>query len=153
MTPQDIFINRLRRQRERNRISLDEIVGETRIRRDQLEAFERGDLTLWPRGIYARGWIRGYATIVGLDPNDTVDEFCRLFPQGDRRSEGTIRNFAAIVAHASTYQDEFAHVTDTDRRRATLVEVEVAPQPPTWRDHVLRAVQRLRNLRNPRART
>jgi cytoskeletal protein RodZ len=87
MTPQETFITRLRRHRERNRISLDEIVSATRIKREQLEAFESGDLTVWPRGIYARAWIRGYAGVIGLDPSDTVDEFCRLFPQGDRRAE------------------------------------------------------------------
>src|SRR5258708_36526131 len=105
MTPQETLIARVRRHRERNRISLEEIVRETRIKREQLEAFERGDLEVWPRGIYARAWIRGYASIVGLDPIDTVDEFCKLFPQGDRRVEGTFREFSAIIAHPSTYQD------------------------------------------------
>ena len=66
------------------------------------EPFERGDLETWPRGIYARAWVRGYASVIGLDPIDTVDEFCKLFPQGDRRAEGTFRDFAAIIAHAST---------------------------------------------------
>ena len=54
MTPQEQFIARLRRHRERNHVSLDEIVSQTRIKREQLEAFERGDLDSWPRGIYAR---------------------------------------------------------------------------------------------------
>jgi cytoskeletal protein RodZ len=79
MTPQESFITRLRRHRERNRVSLDEIVSQTRIKREQLEAFERGDLEQWPRGIYARAWVRAYANVVGLDPIDTVDEFCKLF--------------------------------------------------------------------------
>src|SRR5512141_1941253 len=107
MTPQETFITRLRRHRERNRISLDEIVSHTRIKREQLEAFERGDLDAWPRGIYARAWVRGYATVIGLDPIDTVDEFCKLFPQGDRRAGETFRDFAAIIAHNSEYRDEF----------------------------------------------
>ena len=34
MTPQESFIARLRRHRERSRISLDEIVSETRIKRE-----------------------------------------------------------------------------------------------------------------------
>jgi cytoskeletal protein RodZ len=42
MTPQETFITRLRRHRERNHISLDDIAAQTRIKRDQLEAFERG---------------------------------------------------------------------------------------------------------------
>src|SRR5437867_7935787 len=117
MTPQETFIARLRRHRERNHISLDEVVSQTRIKREQLEAFERGDLDAWPRGIYARAWVRGYASVIGLDPIDAVDEFCKLFPQGDRRAQGTFRDFAAIIAHASTYQDEFE--AEHDRRRIT----------------------------------
>jgi transcriptional regulator with XRE-family HTH domain len=150
MTPQETFITRLRRHRERNRISLDEIASETRIKREQLEAFERGDLTVWPRGIYARAWIRGYAGVIGLDPIDTVDEFCKLFPQGDRRAEETFREFAAIIAHPSTYHDEFAHAADGDRRRPSP-ELDVISKPPTWRHQLLRALRNIRPTRTARA--
>jgi cytoskeletal protein RodZ len=149
MTPQETFISRLRRHRERNYISLEEIVGQTRIKREQLEAFERGDLENWPRGIYARAWVRAYATIIGLDPIDTVDEFCKLFPHGDRRAQPTFRDFAAIIAHASTYQDEFEHVADNDRRRSTP-QVD-APPSPTWRDQMARLVRSLLSLRPARS--
>jgi cytoskeletal protein RodZ len=149
MTPQDTFISRLRRHRERNHISLEEIVSQTRIKREQLEAFERGDLESGPRGIYARAWVRGYATIIGLDPIDTVDEFCKLFPHGDRRAQPTFRDFAAIIAHASTYQDEFEHVADNDRRRSTP-QVD-APPSPTWRDQMARLVRSLLSLRPARS--
>ena len=82
---QETFIARLRRHRERNQISIQQIAITTRVKPELFEAFERNDLSGWPRGLYARAWIRGYATVVGLDAIDTVDEFCRLFPQGDRR--------------------------------------------------------------------
>lgn len=120
MNPQDAFVTRLRRYRERSQISLDEIAGLLRVKRDMLEAFERNDLSEWPRGLYARAWVRAYANVVGLDPSDTVDEFCRLFPHGDRRAGGTIQEMAAIVAHASEYRDEFGH--PTDRRQGARVE-------------------------------
>ena len=149
MTPQETFISRLRRHRERNHISLEEIVSQTRIKREQLEAFERGDLENWPRGIYARAWVRGYASVIGLDPIDTVDEFCKLFPHGDRRAQPTFRDFAAIIAHASTYQDEFEHVADNDRRRSTP-QVNVPPSP-TWRDQMARLVRSLLSLRPARS--
>ena len=109
MNPQETFVIRLRRHRQRNGISLDEIAADTRVKCDLLEAFERNDLSEWPKGLYARAWIRAYASAVGLDPIDTVDEFCRLFPHGDRRANGTIREMAAIVASPSEYRDEFAH--------------------------------------------
>jgi cytoskeletal protein RodZ len=147
MTPQETFIARLRRHRERNHISLDEVVSQTRIKREQLEAFERGELDNWPRGIYARAWIRGYASVIGLDPIDTVDEFCKLFPQGDRRAQGTFRDFAAIIAHSSTYQDEFE--ADRDRRRSTP-QMNML-QKPTWRQQIMRLVRSLLSLRPARS--
>jgi Helix-turn-helix domain len=148
MTPQESFITRLRRHRERNRVSLDEIVTQTRIKRDQLEAFERGDLENWPRGIYARAWVRAYANVVGLDPIDTVDEFCKLFPHGDRRAQPTFREYAAIIAHQSTYQDEFDHLAETDRRTA---DGSPAPAPASsWRRQIRRLVRSLLSLRPAR---
>ena len=125
MNSQETFVTRLRRHRERNRISIDEICTETRIKRDLLEAFERHDLSAWPRGVYARAWIRAYASAVGLDPIDTVDEFCRLFPHGDRRGGATVQEIAAIVAHPTEYRDEFGH--NVDRRRTP--HVNVLPKP------------------------
>jgi cytoskeletal protein RodZ len=116
MNPQDAFVTRLRRYRERSQISLDELATIMGIKRELLEAFERNDLSEWPRGLYARAWVRAYANAVGLDPSDTVDEFCRQFPQGDRRVGGTIQEMAAIVAHSSEYRDEFGH--PADRRRS-----------------------------------
>jgi hypothetical protein len=126
MNPQETFINLLRRHRQRNRITLDEICAETRIKRDLLEAFERHDLSAWPRGVYARAWVRAYASAVGLDPIDTVDEFCRLFPHGDRRGGPTVQEIAAIVAHPSEYRDEVGR--DADRRQSPHVNV-IMPRP------------------------
>jgi cytoskeletal protein RodZ len=133
MTPQESFVTRLRRHRQRNQISLDEIAAATRVKRDLLEGLENNDLAGWPHGLYARAWIRGYATVVGLDPNDTVDDFCRLYPQGDRRTQGTIREIAVIVAAPSQYQDEYSG----PRRRASDVVEEPeaaagAPPPIQW---------------------
>lgn len=127
MTPQETFIVRLRRHRERNRIPLDEISQHTRIKKDLLEAFERGDLSGWPRGLYARAWVRGYVSAIGLDPIDCVDEFCRLFPQGDRRTGATVQEIASIVAHSSEYRDEFSH--PVDRRRSGMPVAEALPSP------------------------
>src|SRR5690349_19315659 len=125
MTPQEMFVTRMRRHRERSRITLDEIAVETRIKRELLEAFEQNDLSAWPKGLYARAWVRAYATAIGFDPIDTVDEFCRLFPQGDRRGGNTITEIAAIVASPSEYRDEFSH-PEGDRRRAS----DVVPATP-----------------------
>ncbi len=133
MTPQEVFVGRLRRHRERHHISLDEIAGDTRIKRELLEAFERNDLSAWPRGLYARAWVRAYASAIGVDAIDTVDEFCRLFPHGDRRVKPTIKQIATIVASPSEYKDEFVH--ETDRRGATT-QINMMPKP-RWRESLV----------------
>ncbi len=137
MTPQEIFVGRLRRHRERNRISLDDISRDTRIKRDLLEAFEQNDLSGWPRGLYARAYMRAYTSAIGLDTIDTVEEFCRLFPQGDRRVQATIQEMASIVASPSEYRDEFTHADGVDRRagalRADAPQINMLPKP-RWRD-------------------
>src|SRR5688572_6090040 len=159
MTPQETFVARLRRYRQRNAISLDEISGTTRVKRELLEALENNDLAEWPRGLYARAWIRAYASAVGLDPIDTVDEFCRLFPHGDRRGGGTIQEIAGIVAAPSEYRDEFAH--PEDRRRSTP-EINVMARP-AWHAAFVQAARTmwarlatapyLRTRRTPRTST
>jgi hypothetical protein len=138
MGPQDTFVVRLRSHRERSRISLNEISAATQIKSELLEAFERNDLSGWPRGVYARAWIAAYASVVGLDPRHTVEEFCRLFPQGDRRLGGMLQEIAAIVAHPSEYRDEFAH--DIDRRRSPAFNVL---QKPAWHLKAARTLQAL----------
>lgn len=142
MTPQELFVTRLRRHRERGGMTLDEVARDTRIAREALEAFERNDLSRWPRGLYARAWVRAYASAIGHDPIDTVDEFCRLFPHGDRRAASTMAGIAAIVAAPPAYRDEFAHLSPVDRRQGPGARVNLLPRP-TLRDHLARAVRAL----------
>jgi transcriptional regulator with XRE-family HTH domain len=139
MTPQEMFVTRLRRHRQRNRLSLEDIATEMRVKPDLLEALENNDLSEWPRGLYARAWIRAYASAVGLDPIDTVDEFCRLFPHGDRRASGTIQNIAAIVAAPSEYRDEFSHTQDRRRSAAPMA----ATSKPAWYVPLVQGVRAL----------
>jgi hypothetical protein len=140
MSPQETFVARLRRYRQRNAISLDDISSATRVKRELLEALENNDLSDWPRGLYARAWIRAYASAVGLDPIDTVDEFCRLFPHGDRRANGTIREIASIVASNSEYRDEFNHPED---RRRLDPDVTAVPRAATWHAPLVQSARSL----------
>ena len=135
MTEQETFITRLRRHRERSRIPLEAIARDTRVKLELLEAFERNDLTEWPRGLYARAYVRAYAAAIGLDGGDAVDEFCRLFPHGDRRTDSVIREIAAIVASPSEYREEYAR--EQDRRRSGQEAL-----PATRTESILKAVRR-----------
>jgi len=106
MTEHDAFGPRLRRERERRGISLDTIALKTNVSVELWIGLERNDFTQWPGGLFARAFVRDYATLIGLDADDVVDDFCRLFPIGDRRVAPTIRAQAEIIGHQTTFADD-----------------------------------------------
>jgi cytoskeletal protein RodZ len=110
------FGSTLRRARLRNGITLDEIAERSKVKPEVWEALENNDLTAWPSGVYARSYIKTYAEIVGLDPQQTIDEFCRSFPNGDRRAEPVIRGYADIVQAPIVWEDDFLPEDIEDRR-------------------------------------
>jgi hypothetical protein len=136
MTEQETFTTRLRRHRERARILLVDISRDTRVKLELLEGLEHNDLSAWPRGLYARAYVRAYAAAIGLDGDDTVNEFCRLFPHGDRRTEPIIREIAEIIASKSQFDYDYGYATESDRRQAPA-ETPPAPKTPlesaVWR--------------------
>jgi transcriptional regulator with XRE-family HTH domain len=106
----------LRRIRIQKGISIEKIAADTKVSTDLLNGLERNDFSRWPVGIYARAYVRQYAYAIGVDPDTTVDEFCRWFPQGDRRAERVVREQATIVGHQLAWQDEVPPSTPADRR-------------------------------------
>jgi hypothetical protein len=86
---------------------------------DLWSGLERNDFSRWPTGIYARAYIRAYALQVGVDAETTVDDFCKWFPQGDRRVARVVRQQAAIVGHNSEWKDELIGTVQHDRRANT----------------------------------
>ena len=138
MTSREIFVFRLRLHRERQGLRLEDISSATRVRRERFEALERNDLSGWPRGLYARAWVHAYASLVGLDPIDTVDEFCRLFRHGGRRAGPMFLEIAALVAHPSEYADE---AREADRRLGPR-HIDLVPAFP-WRSAAWRAARTL----------
>jgi hypothetical protein len=118
MSERDAFGPNLRRIRVQRGISVHDITAATNVGAALGEGLERNDLTRWPTGIYARSYVRSYAKAIGVDPEATVDEFCRCFPHGDRRAELVIRGHAEIVGHMDLqWRDHLPPtVTDGDRR-------------------------------------
>jgi len=116
---QAAFGPNLRRIRVQRGISLESIAAETKVGIALWAGLERNDLSRWPNGIYARAYVRAYAQAIDLDPEATVDEFCRVFPQGDRRAEPVIRAQAAIVGHAEVAWKDDLPDEDADRRGET----------------------------------
>jgi transcriptional regulator with XRE-family HTH domain len=118
MSDRDTFGPRLRSERERRGISIETIVTVTKVGADLWLGLERNDFSKWPSGIFARAFIRDYAKAVGLDADEVVDEFCRLFPNGDRRAARIIKAQAELIGHAPAPLDDASLAPRGGDRRA-----------------------------------
>ena len=116
----EAFGPNLRRARLKLGISLETIAARTKVSVELWEAMERNNLHRWPTGIFARAWVREYARIVGVDPEEMVSELCRWFPQGDRRLETIARAQAEILGQPLAWRDHLPPTVAANRRAATL---------------------------------
>ncbi len=79
----------LRRERERRSITLKTISEQTKVSVSLLEGLEADDLSRWPGGIFRRAFVRGYATAIGLDPDDVVRRFEEQHkPPAEEKADG-----------------------------------------------------------------
>ena len=67
--------DRLRDAREVQGLDLYRVERDTKIRHKFLVALEAGDYADLPGDVYARGFLRNYATYLGLDPDEIVDDW------------------------------------------------------------------------------
>ena len=125
MSDSHTFGPRLRSERERRGISLDTIATATKVSAELWDGLERNDFSRWPSGIFARAFIRDYARAVGLDADEVVDEFCRLFPIGDRRASRLIKAQAQLIGHAPALTETMMP-SSGDRRAPDLTADEQA---------------------------
>ncbi|MGE3512956.1 MAG: helix-turn-helix domain-containing protein, partial [Vicinamibacterales bacterium] len=136
----DSFGARLRRQRERQHITLAQIAASTKIKASLFEELERDDVSRWPGGIFRRSFMRAYAEAIGLDPDVTCREFTEHFPEFDgvgppssRRSAGRRAAADATAAPAGQIRaPRLAETTDIPELPviATLAEFTEVPDPP-----------------------
>ena len=141
MSEREAFGPNLRRLRVQRGISLERIAAATKVSADLWSGLEQNDFSRWPTGIYARAYVRAYAIEVGVDPDTTVDEFCRLFPNGDRRAERVVRKQAALVGHDLRWKDDLVgSVMDEKRASVPADESDLPPVAFTRTGRVVAAV-------------
>jgi cytoskeletal protein RodZ len=99
------FGRKLREARERRGLSLRQIASATKISMLTLEALERNDIARLPGGIFSRAFVRSYALEVGLDPEETIQEFMGQFPQD-----------SVTAGHPTTSHVEDNDAIESDRR-------------------------------------
>ena len=108
----DSIFAELKKARESKHLTLSDISDSTLINLDFLQAIEQGNTAILPQ-TYVRAFIREYASVVGLDPNEMMqryDEATKVEPKeakpttaakfdGDRKSDLSLSKFSkpAIV--------------------------------------------------------
>ena len=72
---------RLKTEREEQRLTLEKVFEATRIRVQYLQALEEDDLSSMPSPVQARGYLRNYAEYLGFDVEKMLDELRELNAQ------------------------------------------------------------------------
>lgn len=75
---------RLKEAREEQNLSLESLQETTKIQKRYLEAIEQGNFKILPGTFYARAFIKEYASAVGLDPNELLEEYKEDLPQTEK---------------------------------------------------------------------
>jgi cytoskeleton protein RodZ len=65
----------LREARVRKRLTLQQVEDDTKIRVKYIQAMENEEFDALPGATYAKGFLRGYSTYLGLDPEIILDEY------------------------------------------------------------------------------
>jgi len=132
MSERDTFGARLRSARARRGISIATIAVVTKVRPELWEGLERNDVSRWPSGVFARSLIRHYARVVRLDETDLVNEFCRNFSIGDRRSLRLLEGQARLIGHELTVTGEPGGLPPEGERRAGAAPLLPRDSRPPW---------------------
>ena len=77
----------LKNKREAQNITLEEVSQATRIRRTILEAIENNDYDLIPPKVFTQGFIKSYASYLGLDENDVIKQFYEIMESREKKKE------------------------------------------------------------------
>lgn len=85
----------LRRTREAKRKTIEEAAEATRIHGNFLRALEEDDFDRLPAQVFIRGFIRLYATYLGLDPDDTFKHY--IAQEGLQVKETPVKQYQSDV--------------------------------------------------------
>ena len=80
----------LRRERERQNLSIKDIEKATSIRALYIDAIEKGEYKTLPGEVYAKGFVRNYANYLKLNANEIVNAFNEeMHPQEEMQAAGS----------------------------------------------------------------
>jgi hypothetical protein len=130
----------LRRQRERCGISLEAIARATKVPVALFAGLERGDCSRWPGGVYSRAYVRAYAQLIGLDPDEAVEDFTAAFADTglpDTPGRPTARRASAPPLRLLMDDQPEVRHTKVFRRMAVAAADAVLACALAWLSHLV----------------
>ncbi len=101
----------LRKERLSRGVALEDISAVTKISQRHLVALEQERFRLLPGGILNKGIVRGYASAIGLDPQDWTERFLQAFnTSGQIADDSDWTIFASNVGKARILRREAIEV-------------------------------------------
>ena len=119
----------LRDAREQAGLGLSDLAEVTHVRRVYLVALEEGRYGELPENVYARNFVRLYASAVGLDPGPLLEQYARERQQALGRS--TLEQHLEHDRRGATATPASRTVAARPRRRAALPAWFSGPLLPT----------------------
>jgi len=106
-TRADAFGERLRQEREKRGISLDEIAAATKIGTRFLRALEEQNFDVLPGGIFNKGYVRAYARHLGINEEKAIADYLKAAHE----APPDVR----LIAHQNSSMHVDPHHYGTDR--------------------------------------
>jgi cytoskeleton protein RodZ len=117
------FGEKLKQEREKRKITLEQISDSTKIGTRMLRALEEDKFNQLPGGIFNKGFVRAYSRCVGLDEDQTVAEY--LLASGDAPPPNT-----EIGGHEDGERKNEARENEQNIRRLEAISDTPARQLP-----------------------
>jgi cytoskeleton protein RodZ len=112
------FGEKLRLEREKRSITLEQVSVSTKIGLRMLRALEENQFNQLPGGIFNKGFVRAYCRVVGLEEEQTIAEYLQASGEAAPPS-------VEVVSPAATSHSEKRQEEKTNRRKS---RPEVAPR-------------------------
>lgn len=87
----------LREEREKRKLTLEEVEKTTKIKKSFLAAIESGEFDLLPSESYALGFVKTYASLLGYPEDKTIALFRRQYEHGKKENTITFKNRQSTV--------------------------------------------------------
>lgn len=123
------FGEKLRLEREKRKITLEQISSSTKIGTRMLQALEEDKFNQLPGGIFNKGFVRAYSRCVGLDEDQTVAEY--LQASGDAPPVRTEPAGYEVAGHEAVSQEDRARESQQNVRRLENIS-DTPPRSLPW---------------------